>query len=787
MSAPDPKWSASTASLTPVAFAAGQKVADRYRIVRFVGEGGMGQVYQVHDEVLNQIVALKTIRPEIASEPVLERFKNEVKLAQHVADENVCRMFDLDHRNVPPFLTMEFLEGETLAARLRKYARHNKRMRTAEAYPLIEQMARGLGAAHRKGVIHGDFKPGNVILTLTEHHATQAKVTDFGLARTQDGEGSASPPPAGTPPYMAPEQLMGAKASIASDIYALGLVIYEVVTGAKPKFNRLTEPAPPPRTVVPGLDSKWDAAILRCMARDPSERFQSTDAVLDAIRNEGRWFPRQWRAVLAACATLILLAVSGIYVWPLVIRSRPAPPIQTAPQTIQSLAVLPLENLSGPGREHFADAMTDALITNLTQIGALRVISRTSVVRYKNPQVPVPEIARQLNVDAVVEGSVFWAGRRVRIQAKLIDGHSEKGLWANTYDSDTQDVLKLQNRIARAIATEIKIRLTPQELAQFSSSRPLDPQAFEAYALGRFYWNKRTQEGYGKAIAYFQQAIQTDPNYAQAYAGLADCYIVSEGRRPGEALKLAERAAAQALKLDDGLAEAHISLASVSLLYDWDWPRAQREFERGLELNSGNATAHEWYGYYFAAMGQLGRAVDEMERARTLSPLSLAINVDLARMFQWTGRYDDALRQCRKSLDLDPNFPRAHDQLGQIYQQRGKYDEAIAEFSKALDLDPGRPAAQAELARTRALAGGAAEVRSTLGKLIDSRTSWVTPYLAAIICLATGDKDQAFAWLNKAFAERSDQLLYLNVDPVFDGVRHDPRFRLLTQRVGLPP
>jgi len=587
---------------------------------------------------------------------------------------------------------------------------------------------------------------------------------------------------------MAPEQLLGAKASVTSDIYALGLVIYELVTGAKPEFNRLTEPAPSPRTAVPGLDAKWDAAILRCLARDPLERFQSTDAVLHALRSEGMWFRRRWREALAACAALIVLTVAGAYLSVLT-GSRSSPPIQTAPPPIQSLAVLPLENLSGPGREHFTDAMTDALITDLAQIRALRVISRTSTMTYKNRPLPVPEIARQLNVDAIVEGSVFWAGRSVRIQAHLIDGHTEKELWASTYDSDTQNVLKLQNRIAHAIAVEIKIRLTPLELAQFSNARPLDPKVFEAYSLGVFYWNKRTEEGFNKAIAYFQQAIQEDPNFAQAYAGLADCYIVkSDDLRPGETPKLAERAAARALELDDSLADAHISLASVSLLYYWDWPRAKREFERGIELNPGNATAHEWYGYYLAAMGQLDGAIEEMERARSLSPLSLAINVDLAQMLQWKGRYDEALTQCRKTLELDPNFARAHDRLGQIYAQRVQYSEAIAEFHKALDLDPGSLDVQADLARANALAGNVAEVRSVLEKLIGrSRTSHVPPYLLAIICLATGDKDQAFAWLNRAFAERSDQLLYLKVDPIFDGVRPDSRFRLLTQRVGLPP
>ena len=790
MSEPAVNWSSSTASESPIVFAPGQKIAARYRIIRFVGEGGMGQVYQAQDEVLDRIVALKTIRPEIASDELtFERFKNEVKLAQEVADDNVCRMFDLDHRNVPPFLTMEFLAGETLSARLRKQASEKKRMSTAEAYPLIEQMARGLGAAHRNGVIHGDFKPGNVILTLTEHGATQAKVTDFGLARTQDGEGSVSSLPTGTPPYMAPEQLLGAKASTASDIYALGLVMYEMVTGAKPEFNRLTEPAPPPRTVVPGLDSKWEAAILRCLERDPLERFQNTEGVLNAIHTEGHWFTRQWRAALAACIALVLLAVSGAYLWSVLIGSQAPTPAKTGAATIKSLAVLPLENLSGSGREPFADAMTDALITNLNQIKALHVISRTSVMRYKNPLMSVPEIARELNVDAIVEGSVNWFGRRVRIHANLIDGRSERSLWNNTYERETQDILKLQNEIASAIAGEINVKLTPQEIAQFSRSRSVDPEAVEAYSLGHFYWNKRTNEGFKKAIAYFQQAIQKDPSYAEAYAGLADCYIVkSDEVRPGETLKLAKQAATRALKLNDSLADAHISLASVSLLYDRDWTRAKREFERGLELNPSDATAHDWYGYYLAAMGQLDGAIAEMKSARALDPLSLAINVDLAQVLQWARRYDDALLQCQKTIELDPNFARAHGRLGQIYAQRREYRQSIAEFHKALDLDPGSLNVVAVLARTNALAGNAAEAQSELDKLIEqSKTSYVPSYLFAIIYLATGDKDQAFAKLNKAFAEHSDQLLYLKVDPIFDDVRPDSRFRLLIQRVGLPP
>ena len=460
---------------------------------------------------------------------------------------------------------------------------------------------------------------------------------------------------------------------------------------------------------------------------------------------------------------------------------------------IRSLAVLPLENLSGdPSQEYFADGMTEALITDLGKIGELRVISRTSVMQYKGKQKRLGDIGRELHVDAVIEGSVMRAEGRVRVTANLIEASTDRHLWAGIYDRDLRDVLSVQSDFAEAIAHEVQAKLTPEEHARISHPHRVDPEAHELYLLGRFHWNKRSPEGVKKSIEYFEQAIAKDPDNALAYSGLADSYNVISSYNvlaPKDAFPKAKEAATKAIQLDDSLAEAHTSLAVVKAAYEWDWPGAERESKRAIELNPGYANAHYWYAFsVLTRQGRFEEAIAEMNRALELDPFSLIINTNLGWIFYYAHRYDDALEQCRKVLDLDSTFASAHVRMVQAYEQKGMFDDAIAETEKLIPLRrEERPEDIDALRRAYRMSGAKGYWRLRLGSVQEqSKHHYVSPSFVASIYASMGEKEQAFSWLEHAYAERDNWLTFLKVDPRFDTLRLDPRFRDLLRRIGLP-
>lgn len=463
------------------------------------------------------------------------------------------------------------------------------------------------------------------------------------------------------------------------------------------------------------------------------------------------------------------------------------------PATVRSLAVLPLENLSGDlAPEHFADGMTDALITDLAKIGVLRVISRTSVMRYRGTREPLPEIAQKLHVDAVVEGSVQRSADRVRINVQLIHAATERHLWTETYERDQSDVLVLQSEVARAIAREIKIKLTPQEEVCLASTRPVHREAYEAYLKGLYHWNKQAPQGVQKALEYFQQAIEKDPGYALAYARLADCHNrlgTFELRSPQESFAKATAAAMKALELDEKLAEAHTALAFARLYYDWDWPGAEREYRRALELNPGSGEAHEWYSFYLMTMARTEESLAEMKRAHELDPLSLNITTWLGWPFYYARQYDQAIEQFRKALDMEPNYWYAMYCLGLAHTRKGEFSEAITALQKASALSTGSPGlVEAALAYAYAVAGQRGEAEKVLDELNElSKQRGVSPYFMAILYTGLGEKDQAFGWLEKAYEKRVGRLVQLKKEPMFDSLRSDPRFTDLLRRIGLSP
>jgi TolB-like protein/DNA-binding winged helix-turn-helix (wHTH) protein/Flp pilus assembly protein TadD len=489
---------------------------------------------------------------------------------------------------------------------------------------------------------------------------------------------------------------------------------------------------------------------------------------------------QKWPTSRIIVALALVLSLPILSVW--LFRSR-----GRAPAVIRSLAVLPLENLSGDASQnYFADGMTDELITDLAQISALRVISRTSVMVYKGARKPLPQIARELNVDAVVEGTVLRSGDQVRITAQLIEAATDKHLWSQSYEGELRDTLALQNRVAGAIADQIRINLTPQEQAALKSAKAVNPEAYESYLKGRYFWNKRTADGLKAALAYFNQAIEEDRKYTQAYSGLADTYALLGDWQyavmtPKESFPKAKAAAIKALELDSTLGEAHNSLAFVLDGFDWDFEAAGKEFQRAIELSPGYATAHHWYAWHLSLSGRYDDAIAEMRKAENLDPL---INADLAELLVLAHHYDESIAQSRKTIEMDPNFALAHNQLAQAYLQKHMYDEAVAELKKAVQLSGDSPTCIANLARAYVASGKRSEAEKLLGDLKRrSNAAYSNAPEIAIVYVSLGDTDQAMNWLEKGYEERFNPGVLLR--PGFDPLRSDSRFQNLLRRIGL--
>jgi eukaryotic-like serine/threonine-protein kinase len=776
-----------------------------YRLLEQVGAGGMGEVYRARDEILDRDVAIKILplghRDSLSAR---NRLLDEARSASQLNHSHICTVYEVGEESGVAFIAMEFVAGRTLSAIIPLDG-----LPTEQVLRFGTQIADALAHAHQRRIIHRDLKPANVAVTSDGN----AKVLDFGLATKLEIEElealtrsrlnlAESQPFAGTLPYMAPEQLRGEAADARSDIWALGVLLFEAASGHRPfsgrtGFELISAILRDPPALLPNRVPSGLATVIRkCLAKDAAARYQSAGEARSALEALGSSVtsmpsPRTAPSTLGSKRAVYVWAFVGLCALLAILFAMNVGGLrgrllrQNAAPRIRSLAVLPLANLShDPQEEYFADGMTEELTTQLTQISALRVISRTSAMRFKDSKKSLPEVAEELGVQAVVEGSVLRAGDRVRITARLIQASTDEQLWAESYEGDARDVLTLQQNVAKSIADEVKVKLTPQEQTRLSNPRPVSPAAYEAYLRGN-YLNKGNAAQQRMAKAYFEEAIRIDPNYAPAYAGLADYYWSALDLRPRDAMPKAKENALKADELDPHLAQAHYELAAVHFYGDWDWKGAEAEFRRALELNPSDAESHRVYSVFLAALGRPEEALAESRKAQESDPLSLSTQLTAGFVLFFAREYEKSIEQCRRALELDPNSAGAYDCLGSSYLAEGLHSEAVAAFEKASNFSDNDPERLAGLGRAYAMAGRKSDARRVLDQLRQiSRQAYMPPYLLATIYGALGENDEAFAWLQKAFNERDVYLAWLKVDGAVDPLRNDPRFQELLGRVG---
>ena len=766
------------------------KQLGRYRLIETIGSGGMGVVHRAHDPKLARDVALKTLHPNVLEDDnSRKRFLDEALALSRLNHPNICTIYEVGDEGGQTFIAMEYVKGRPLSALIPP---DGLPLETALRYGM--QITDALAHAHRQGLLHRDLKSANVVI----NDEGNVKVLDFGLARRIDRQSAATQTQVlmGTPAYMAPEVLAGADADVRADIWALGVVLFEMAAGAQP-FTGDTGPAlvsaimkDPPRALPSRIPASVRGVIQRCLAKEPGQRYQSATEVRAAletarldqtvvqspIASRGRR-SMAWAVSIALAAVIVISVGVGLYLWQ-----------RTPGNGIQSLAVLPLENLSGdPEQEYFADGMTEQLTADLSRIGGLRVISRTSAMQYKKVRKPLPEIARELNVDAVVEGSVVKAADKLRITAKLVRGAPEENLWAKSYERDVRDVLGLQAEVARDIAAEINIRITPQEAAQLSTGRRIDPATHQLYLLGRFHFGRGTEDGLRKSISYFEQAIAKDPAYAEAYAGLAETYVTlsSNYDRPKDVMPRAKSAVETALKLDDNLAEAHATLGNIHLFFDWNGPAAERELTRAIQLNPSLAAARISHAGYFLASGNREQAVPEIRLAFQLDPLSLRTHALGIIFLIFAQHYDEAVEQAHKALELEPRFGFALAFQGLAYAEQGRFPEAIANLEKAAQLDKTATVTLFR-AHVHAVAGNKDQARKLVTEMEEAtQHAYICPYEIATAYVSLRQNDKAYEWLQKGIEERADCMAWLGVEPWMEPFRSDPRYKELLGEIGL--
>jgi serine/threonine-protein kinase len=739
------------------------KTISHYEILEKLGEGGMGIVYRAEDTKLKRIVALKFLRPQaFGTEEQKERFIREAQLTASLDHPHICTVYEIDESDDQIFISMAYTEGVTLKERIR-----GGPLQIDDAVRLAVQVSRGLAAAHEKDIVHRDIKSTNIMITTSGH----AKIMDFGLAKITGGkEISKTTAPIGSAAYMSPEQARSESVDRRTDIWSLGVVLYEMVSGQLPfqadfepavVYSILNEDVVPLSELQPEVHPDLERIVDRMLAKDADARYGSVLDVLDDLSIMKEKLDSQDGVERRA-------------------RKKKEP----------SIAVLPFSDMSPhKDQEYFCDGIAEEIINALAKVEGMRVVARTSSFLFKGGNEDIRDIGRRLKVEAVLEGSVRKAGNQLRITTQLTKAADGFHMWSERYDREMEDVFAIQDDITLAIVNKLKVTLLGEDWATSARRHTPDLEAYNMYLNGRFFWNKRTEGGYQKGLAYFERAITKDPTYALAYVGIADCYDLLgwyDYVSPTEAFPKARAAARKALELDDSLAEAHASLGWISINYDWDWAAGESDYLRAIELNPSYATVHQWYAEYLSYMGRHDEAIAEGERAHELDPLSLIINNDLGQVFYFARQYDRAVEQLRKTLEMDPNFTIAHFFTVLALTEKGEYNEALRDVQKAMELSGGGdPLIVALLGTVNAFAGEKEKAKVVLGKLTAlSCRRYVSPFWLALVHVGLGETDRSFEWLENAFEERDHWLETSRVHPMLDSLRSDPRYGDLLDRMG---